>query len=185
MHPHPELQPDQREPHVFPVLVSIADHDASGARAGKDRKQLRLASGLETHPLAAVGEQCVHHTSLLVDLDGIHCRIAAPVTIRPACGSEGITQFIDPMMEYSGETDQNRQRQLARSELGGQIVQIDRGTSGATFRRWSRPRRVGVGDHMAAFVDVEIPVTPVRYVVRVASFLYGPVGHGQVPECRR
>ena len=87
-------QPEQ-EGLIFPELPQFASY----AEERQYRKQLRFAAGFKTDARAAVTKNLFDHTALLIDLDGIDCRISTAIVLGVHRRGKRVAQSIDPIMQ--------------------------------------------------------------------------------------
>ncbi len=135
-----------------------------------DRKhgmQLRLRSGLKADVvLVAVADYLLNHLTHLVDLDRIDHEVLSLVVVFLRSHAEATGNLADAVVEYIGETEQQRSGDVAQLKLIHYVADVDRN---ASFTRGNL--------HVSTFIDREILQSPSGDVVKLRGILNSPFSH--------
>src|SRR5690606_14404478 len=132
---------------------------------GEDGVELRLAPHLEPDPVAlAVGDDLLDHVALLVDLDGVHGRVAALEAELFDGGLEALGQGLDARAQDVREAEEHRHADALLLEVHGELEEVQ------------APARIPgrVDRYVSLLVDVEVPDSPPVNVVQLAGVVDRP-----------
>ena len=160
-----QLLANQRQADKFTVFIAIADNGAARRRQGQHRHQLGLGAGFQANGQGGVGDHAFDHRFLLVDLDRVEQGVAVFVAEFFPRLIKAADDAAHPMLQNVRKAHQQGQRQAARAQVAGELVEIQRGV--VVLAAW-------VHAHLAVVADIKIPGAPMANAVHTAAVCNGP-----------
>ncbi|MNM75965.1 hypothetical protein D3C81_877680 [compost metagenome] len=160
-----KLLAHQRQANELTVLVTVADDGPALGRQCQHGQQLGLGAGFQANRHILRGDDVLHHRFLLVDLDRVQRGVLALVLQTRDVGIERARQLAYAVLQNVRETDQQRQRKAALTQLVDLLEEVDRRALGPIGAHFDAP----------GFIDGEITSAPMADTINTAAVGHGPL----------